>query len=1184
MLCSQCGTQNEAAAKFCRECGSPLSATCPSCGAAVAPGSKFCSSCGTRLTDAPPALGRDAGAEPSTNAERRLVSVLFADLVGFTTYADQRDAEETRELLTRYFRAAEQIVDRYGGTIEKFIGDAVMAVWGTPTAHEDDAERAVRAALELVDAVAALGRENGVDLKARGGVMTGEAAVTIGATNQGMVAGDMVNTASRLQSAALPGTVLVGERTRQATSDAIAYEAAGEQQLKGKADAVATHRAVRVVAQRGGAGRSEQLEAPFVGRDTELRMLKDLFHATGAEQRPRLVSVIGQAGIGKSRLAWELQKYLDGLTEVASWHRGRCPAYGEGVSFWALGEMVRGRIGLLEGEGADVGLQKLDASLETFVSDAIERAWLRPALAELLGFEGGQRATTHDTLFAAWRTFFERIAEQGTAILLFEDLQWADPGLLAFIEHLLEWSRNRPIYIVTLARPELFDRRPDWAAGWRGATSLTLEPLTDDAMRALLDGLVPGLPEAARDRILERAEGVPLYAVETVRMLLAEGRIEPADGAYRPTGDLSELAVPESLHALVAARLDALEGPMRTLAQEASVLGKTFTPEALAAVSGRDQAELEPMLRDLVRRELFVIDADPRSPERGQYGFVQSVIREVAYGMLARRERRRLHLAAARYFESLGDEEISGALAGHYLDAYRARPEGPEGAAVATQARLALRAAAERATALRSADLALQYLEQALEVARDDADRIELELLAGETAIQASDPQRARHHVGMALNLARAAADRPAELRAIATQGLTDVLEYDIESALPPLVDAAERFADLEQTDAYAALIEMIARVHMRMMQVDATVAWADRGLPIAEKLGNTRLTLELLITRGVVLANAQRLVEAEATLRGARAIAAELRFADAEVRACVNIGFALAPYPKRAFTVSREGFDVAMRLGMRSYLPFLVGNLCGAAVPLGEWDTSFELLMAIRELSSDPTFLVQNDLDLALLETYRGEDPAPRLARVEANAPRNDPQTRAGVADTLAKIALVRGEYAAAVVHMNEAIASAPDVYNMLDGLVSARALLWTGDAAGARAVLDAWPQPTVGYGAAAEAELAAGVAALEGRVDEATEQFAAVRGAYEELGLVFERALSGLTMLAVLPPWRRDVAAAVADARAVLERLRAASWLARLDELLARSAAAAPAVPDASSAGSSMARPQPLGDAART
>jgi class 3 adenylate cyclase len=233
MLCSQCGTQNEAAAKFCRECGTPLSATCPSCGTVVAPGSKFCSSCGTRLTDAPPALGRDAGAEPSTNAERRLVSVLFADLVGFTTYADQRDAEETRELLTRYFRAAEQIVDRYGGTIEKFIGDAVMAVWGTPTAHEDDAERAVRAALELVDAVAALGRENGVDLKARGGVMTGEAAVTIGATNQGMVAGDMVNTASRLQSAALPGSVLVGERTRQARIDAIACEPAGDQAGQG---------------------------------------------------------------------------------------------------------------------------------------------------------------------------------------------------------------------------------------------------------------------------------------------------------------------------------------------------------------------------------------------------------------------------------------------------------------------------------------------------------------------------------------------------------------------------------------------------------------------------------------------------------------------------------------------------------------------------------------------------------------------------------------------------------------------------------------------------------------------------------------------------------------------------------------------------------------------------------------
>ena len=282
--------------------------------------------------------------EPAREAERRLVTVLFADLVGFTPFAEERDAEDVRETLSRYFQIASDVIGRYGGTVEKFIGDAVMAVWGAPVAREDDPERAVRAGLELVDAVQTLG----TGIQARAGVLTGEAAVTLGATNQGMVAGDIVNTASRLQSVAPPGTVLVGEATQRAASQAIAYEPVGEQTLKGKATPVPAWRAVRVVAETGGRNRAETLEAPFVGRDIELRLLKDLFHATGRERRARLVSVTGVGGIGKSRLAWEFLKYIDGLLENVWWHHGRSPAYGEGITFWALGEMVRGRAGLVE--------------------------------------------------------------------------------------------------------------------------------------------------------------------------------------------------------------------------------------------------------------------------------------------------------------------------------------------------------------------------------------------------------------------------------------------------------------------------------------------------------------------------------------------------------------------------------------------------------------------------------------------------------------------------------------------------------------------------------------------------------------------------------------------------------------------------------------------------------------------
>ncbi len=334
MVCPNCGTENPADKRFCGDCGTPLASGCPTCGAINPPGKRFCGDCGTALTGASASSGdpapdrTPAAPAPSTApvAERRVVSILFADLVGFTALAEGKDAEDTRELLSRYFDLARDVIGRYGGTVEKFIGDAVMAVWGAPTTREDDAERAVRAALELVDAVRTLGP----GINARAGVLTGEAAVTLGATNQGMVAGDLVNTASRLQSVAEPGTVLVGEATQRAAHQAITFEAVGEQALKGKAAPVQAWRALRVVAEVGGRNRSEGLEAPFVGRDEEFRLLRDLFHATGRERRVRLMSVTGPAGIGKSRLAWEFLKYVDGLAETMYWHAGRVPVVRSG--------------------------------------------------------------------------------------------------------------------------------------------------------------------------------------------------------------------------------------------------------------------------------------------------------------------------------------------------------------------------------------------------------------------------------------------------------------------------------------------------------------------------------------------------------------------------------------------------------------------------------------------------------------------------------------------------------------------------------------------------------------------------------------------------------------------------------------------------------------------------------------
>ena len=485
MRCSACGTDNEVGRKFCGECGAALAAVCASCGSANTPGVKFCGECGTRLGEA---RAEPAGDRQPPAAERRLVSVLFADLVGFTSASEDRDAEDTRELLSRYFETCQRLISLYGGTVEKFIGDAVMAVWGTPAANEDDAERAVRTALDLVSAVTELDPS----LAARAGVLTGEAAVTLGASGQGMVAGDLVNTASRIQSAAAPGSVLVGETTRRATEAAIAYESAGDHEFKGKAESVPLYRAMRVTAARGGAQKSVGLEPPFVGRDREMRLVKELFHSSAEERKAQLVSVVGIAGIGKSRLAWEFEKYVDGLAENFWWHRGRCLAYGDGVAYWALAEMVRMRAGILEEEAPGAALAKLRASIQEHVPDPEEQEWLEPRLAHLLGL-AERTAPDREDLFSAWRLFFERLAEQGPAVLLFEDLQWADAGLLDFVEYLLEWSRNHPVYVLALARPELVGRRPGFGASGRNATTLSLEPLSERAMEQLLDGFVPGL-------------------------------------------------------------------------------------------------------------------------------------------------------------------------------------------------------------------------------------------------------------------------------------------------------------------------------------------------------------------------------------------------------------------------------------------------------------------------------------------------------------------------------------------------------------------------------------------------------------------------------------------------------------------------------------------------------------------
>ncbi len=1161
MVCSNCGFANEAGRKFCGECGSALAAICPSCGASNSATSKFCGECATPLVagvGAANAASASATGTPSsasaaapTNApiaERRLVSILFADLVGFTTLAEGRDAEDTRELLSRYFDISRDVIGRYGGTVEKFIGDAVMAVWGAPIAHEDDAERSVRAALDLVDAVKTLGP----GVSARAGVLTGEAAVTIGATNQGMVAGDLVNTASRLQSVAAPGTVLVGEATERAASRAIAFEPAGDQALKGKAAPVPAWRALRVIAQTGGRNRSETLEAPFVGRDDDLRLIKDLFRATIRERRARLVSIIGPAGIGKSRLAWEFAKYRDGLVDAVWFHDGRSPAYGEGISFWALGEMVRRRAGLVETDDEATTRTKIAATVAEHVPDETERRWIEPALLALLGIDTG--SVPSDELFAAWRTFFERLASTGPVVMVFEDFHHADGGLIDFVDHLLEWSRSFPIYVVTLARQELIERRPDWGAGKRSFTSIFLEPLPPEAMHELLAGLVPGLPESAEQAIVARADGIPLYAVETIRMLLSEGKLTLDGSVYRPTGDLTSLAVPETLTALIASRLDALAPADRALASDAAVLGQSFTPEGLASVSGLDPDELAARLRSLVGREIFTIQTDPRSPERGQYSFVQALIREVAYNALAKRDRKNRHLAAARFFESLETDEIAGGLAGHYLAAYQNSAEGAEADAVAAQARISLMAAGQRAAELGSHVQALTFLEQAMTVTTDPVESARLLELAGHAALNAGRYETAEDLTRRALSAQRALGDRTAIARV--TEGLARVLigNYRTVDAIAILEPAVEELADLSGTPEGIGLIGHLARAHFLNDDNRRAIELADRVLEAAEHADLAAVVADTLVTKGTALGAIGRPIEGIGIISAGRQLADANGFNLTVLRAINNLGFidgGGGRDPRSALASAKAGLALARRLGIRGWVASMLQNVGEFGVRTGDWATGLSGLETALTEEWDPVDRMWLVIAATQIRALRGEPVADALREIDLLlGDRNDAQAAANVAMTYGVAALASG-------NMPEVIATcarAEALSSTLEAVLrprAARAALWMGDVSTAQAHLAASEASGL-HGPSIEADrrtVRAGIAALEGRSTEALPLYRESLRAWRDLGLSWDEALCGLDMVVLLDPADPEVRSIAESTREILVQLEAAPFIARLD-----------------------------------
>ena len=881
-----------------------------------------------------------------------MCSVLFCDVVGFTPLSEARDPEAVRELLSRYFEVARTVIGRYGGVVEKFIGDAVMAVWGAPVATEGDAERAVRAALDLVAAVGQLGTEAGVPgLAARAGVVTGEVAVTLGARHEGMVAGDAVNTAARVQATAEPGQVLVDRSTRRLADGVIGFADVGAHRLKGKAEPEPLWGATWVLSGGvGGVQRVDGLEAPLTGRDAELRTIKELFHAAAGRRVPRLVLVSGPAGVGKSRLGWEFRKYIDGLADTVWWHGGRCSSYGDGVAFWALAEMVRQRLSIAEEDPEETAAGKLAAGLDRYVSDPDERAYVGARLARLLGVAvAGDNGVplAREELFAGWRLFFERLAAVHPVAMLVEDAQHADAGLLDFLDYLIDWARDLPVYVLVFARSELGEIRPRFGTG-RNRITLALDALDAESMDQLVEALVPGMPGAARAKITAQAQGIPLFAVETVRALIDRDIVQPSEGVYRLVGEVGQLAVPDSLHALLAARLDALNPGVRRLVADAAVLGATFPAAALVAVSRQDEPTVRTALDELVRREVLTVSADPLSPEKGSYGFAQNLLRQVAYDTLSRRDRKARHLAVAAYLRDAfpGDgEEVADVIARHYLDALDAVPDDGDAGQIRGQAVAALVRAAERAGRTGAPGLAATSYTTAAQLTQasthDGGTAAGLWEHAAAAAVTNADFAAAVEQAGQAGELYQQGGDTRAAARAqtIAGEALRRWGRH--AQAREQLTAALAVLRDDPGTDTVQAMGELaLLEVFAGTPVADALTAEA---LALGQDLAVDDVPLAgLFSTRGSCHGLAGRRPQAAAYYREAARLATQAGDTLSLGRALLNLADAVTiTDPAAGAEAARTAAAHLRRAGDRDLLAVAVMNLAQALLMTGDWDSA---------------------------------------------------------------------------------------------------------------------------------------------------------------------------------------------------------------------------------------------------
>jgi class 3 adenylate cyclase/tetratricopeptide (TPR) repeat protein len=1133
--CSNCGHENPDGAKFCMECAAPL---------------------GT------------ASVRPIAE-ERKVVTCLFCDLVGFTATSESADPEDVDKMLAAYFAMARTAIETFGGTVEKFIGDAVVGVFGVPAVHEDDPERAVRAGLRIAEDAEELEAVGGNQLKLRVGINTGGALVRLGvsaASGEGFLTGDSINTASRIQSVAPQMGVAVGLGTYEATAAVFEYEELESATLKGKSEPVRIFHAKSPRA-RFGTDLTRTHDTPFIGREIDLALLKAIFDKTVAADAPQLVTVVGEPGLGKSRIVAELFGYIDTKPELITWRQGRCLPYGEGITFWALGEILKAHAGILESDTPQVAQTKLEAVLP----EGDERPWFRQRLLPLLGIEATSTAAREE-LFTAWRRFLEHIAEQDPTVLVFEDLHWADDAMLAFLEHLADRAEGVPLLVVGSARPELFERHPDYGK-LRNATPINLAPLTEEETARLVSALLETtvIPAELQQPILDRAGGNPLYAEEFVR-LLKDKDLLIRKGASWELREGAEVPFSDSVQALIAARLDTLSSDTKSMLANAAVIGKVFWAGAIAQMGERDLTAVTDMLRELSRKELVRPARRSSIEGEAEYSFWHILARDVAYSQLPRASRASRHIAAARWIESKAPqrvEDLADVLAYHYATALElAKAAGQTGQASELEAPALkfLSLAGERALGLDTA-AALAHLERALALAPEGhPERAEALARFGKAAQQAGRFIEAADALEEAIAIFRAHGDIRAAARAMgALFGVLSALGDPRCWTLP--AEALELLEPLGPSPALVgALTEVAANDALQRRSEDA-VRVADRALGLASELGLPR-PARALDYRGVARADLGDPGGIE-DFREAIELATEAGQGREVALLHNNLGIALSSFegPVASLEVAREGIAYAEARGLTEALDLLNADACLIAlIDSGEHEQVLALAaeMAPRLEASGDVFdligiraaqvrvLAMRGLGSQVAEVLDWLEPAARGTE--------DPQL---VVDGLGSAALMRGglgqgEAAAALLSELRTYPGVPDTAFypwLLAAMV--RTALGIGELSLAERLVGGL-EPRYPY---AEHSLVAANAALteaRGNLQAAADAYADAVDRWARFGVVPEQAFAllgqGRCLLGLARP--TEAAPVLQHAREIFERLGATPALAETDALLAAAA----------------------------